>query len=294
MIRMDDEMKHAVYRVFQTPLGVCGIAWRMQNHSRSNPVVIAFQLPEATRARTEFRVAQRTGATRSNTLPRPIAALIKKVNKHLLGDAQDFRDIAVDLTGTGSFASRVYAAARTIPAGRSMTYGELAKAMDHSTASRAVGQALGKNPIPLIIPCHRVLAAGNKPGGFSAHGGWETKAHLLAVEGVVLAPARRSKRGKSGDRNTFGNAVRITERKPQQPGRPRHPLPAFITRALRETGLAAAYAGRPPYQRNDYVGWITRAKLKSTREKRLAQMLDELKRGDVYMKMAYRKKRPAK
>lgn len=70
--------------------------------------------------------------------------------------------------------------------------------------------------------------------------------------------------------------------------RPRHPMPAFVRSALDDAGLMEAYRARPPYQRNDYLGWIGRAKRDETRQKRLAQMLDELSRGDVYMKMAYR------
>lgn len=72
--------------------------------------------------------------------------------------------------------------------------------------------------------------------------------------------------------------------------RPLHPVPAFVREALKASGLEAAYAARPPYQRNDYIGWITKAKLPATQQKRLAQMLDELARGDVYMKMAHRGK----
>ena len=71
--------------------------------------------------------------------------------------------------------------------------------------------------------------------------------------------------------------------------RPLNPMPAFVREALEATWLMAAYEARPPYQRNDYLGWIARAKLPVTQQKRLAQMLDELKRGDVYMKMAWRK-----
>ena len=93
-------------------------------------------------------------------------------------------DVAVDLDGAESFARQVYEAARQIPAGQTRTYGEIAKALRESDA-RAVGQALGKNPIPLIIPCHRVLAAGGKTGGFSAPGGRATKARLLAIEGAI-------------------------------------------------------------------------------------------------------------
>lgn len=70
--------------------------------------------------------------------------------------------------------------------------------------------------------------------------------------------------------------------------RPIHPMPVYVREALKASGLEAAYAERPPYQRNDYIGWIIKAKLPATRQKRLSQMLDELARGDVYMKMAHR------
>jgi uncharacterized protein YdhG (YjbR/CyaY superfamily) len=84
-----------------------------------------------------------------------------------------------------------------------------------------------------------------------------------------------------------------TGRKPASK-RPRHPMPDYVKRALKESGLVEVYSQRPPYQRNDYIGWITQAKQEATRRKRLNQMLDELERGDVYMKMAYRpRKKPA-
>lgn len=70
--------------------------------------------------------------------------------------------------------------------------------------------------------------------------------------------------------------------------RERYPMPEFIRAALAARKLTAAYDARPPYQRNDYIGWITRAKLPATQQKRLDQMLDELAKGDAYMKMAYR------
>jgi methylated-DNA-[protein]-cysteine S-methyltransferase len=118
--------------------------------------------------------------------PPRIAGIIKKVQKHLHGDVQDFLDIVVDLEAMGPFARQVYEAVRKIPAGRTMTYGELAAEMNRPTASRAVGQALGRNPIPLIVPCHRVLASGNGLRGFSAHGGVETKARMLEIEGAKV------------------------------------------------------------------------------------------------------------
>jgi methylated-DNA-[protein]-cysteine S-methyltransferase len=149
-------------------------------------VVTFFQLPEATRSLTETRIAGSSGGRKARVPPPRIAGIIKKVQKHFHGDVQDFLDIVVDLDGAGPFARLVYKAVRKIPAGRTLTYGELATNINRPTASRAVGQALGRNPIPLIIPCHRVLASGKKPGGFSAHGGVETKARMLAIEGAMI------------------------------------------------------------------------------------------------------------
>jgi len=179
-------MKQAAYCLFETPLGACGIAWKKQETSRIPPVVTFFQLPEATRSLTDTRIAGSSGGRKARVPPPLIAGIIKKVQKHLHGDVQDFLDIVVDLDGAGPFARQVYEAVRKIPAGRTMTYGEIATVMNRPTAARAVGQALGRNPIPLIIPCHRVLAIGNKPGGFSAHGGLETKAKMLEIEGATI------------------------------------------------------------------------------------------------------------
>jgi methylated-DNA-[protein]-cysteine S-methyltransferase len=92
----------------------------------------------------------------------------------------------VELEGVGPFARKVYDAAREIPIGKTSTYGELAKKLGQPKAVRAVGRALARNPIPLIIPCHRILAADGKPGGFSAHGGAVTKLKLLALEGLPV------------------------------------------------------------------------------------------------------------
>ncbi len=178
-------MKQAAYCLFETPLGACGIAWKEQATSRTPPAVTFFQLPEATRSLTDKRIARRSGGRKTRVPPPRIAGIIKKVRKHLRGDLQDFLDVAVDLDAAGPFARQVYEAARKIPAGRTRSYGELARDMNRPTASRAVGQALGRNPIPLIIPCHRVLASGDKPGGFSSHGGLETKAKMLEIEGAT-------------------------------------------------------------------------------------------------------------
>ena len=181
-------MSHAGYCLFDTPLGRCGIAWQDDGRSVVRPAVTLLQLPEVTTERTEARMARASGAPRPSAPPPPIAEIIERLRKHLEGEAQDLRDIVVDLTGTDDFARQVYEAAREIPAGQTRTYGEIARALGQPREAQAVGQALGKNPIALIIPCHRVVAAGGKPGGFSAHGGRATKARLLAIEGAPTAP----------------------------------------------------------------------------------------------------------
>lgn len=181
-------MKQAAYCLFETPLGTCGIAWSKPGDSGKPLAIIQFQLPEATRKLTTARIMRNSGAHQPSTPPAQIVAIINRIRKHLAGEGQDFRDITLDLDGMGPFAQRVYEAARGIPTGQTATYGELAKAVNQPGAARGVGQALGKNPIPLIIPCHRVLAAGGKPGGFSAHGGQATKVRMLAIEGAAVGP----------------------------------------------------------------------------------------------------------
>jgi O-6-methylguanine DNA methyltransferase len=179
-------MKPIAYCVFDTRIGPCGIAWRDDETERGVPTVISFQLPEATTEATEAKIARESGGRPSSAPPPAIAALIERIRKHLEGNTEDFRDIDVDLGGAAPFARQVYAVARTIPPGQTTTYGEIAEALAKPGAARAVGQALGKNPVPLIIPCHRVLAAGGKPGGFSAAGGLTIKARMLAIEGVRI------------------------------------------------------------------------------------------------------------
>lgn len=181
-------MKQAAYSLFDTTLGWCGIAW-----SEHRPAVTLLQLPEATAEMTEARIAWATGARQASSAE--IVQVIERVRMHLRGELQDFRDVAIDLDGVGLFARRVYEAARQIPAGETRTYGDLAQALNLPGAARAVGQALGRNPIAIIIPCHRVLAAGGKPGGFSAHGGRATKAKLLAIEGTGSGVLSFSDRG---------------------------------------------------------------------------------------------------
>jgi O-6-methylguanine DNA methyltransferase len=174
-------MNSCRYCAFETAIGECAIAWR-ESREPSDVAIVGFQLPEATAAQTESRIAEKSGGKKSDAPPPRISALIEKIRKHLDGELQDFRDVPVDLSAAAPFARRVLEAARQIPPGRTTTYGELARIAGRPDGARAVGQIMGANPVPLIIPCHRVVAAGGKSGGFSAYGGRMTKAGLLAIE----------------------------------------------------------------------------------------------------------------
>ena len=181
-------MGPASYCLFDTVIGTCAIAWREPAGSSAQPPIVLFQLPEATSEQTESRIARNAGVGQPAIPPPPIAATIERLRRHLQGEVQDLRDIAVDLDAVSPFARQVYDVARQIPPGKTRTYGEIAKAMGQPSAAQEVGQALARNPVPLIVPCHRVLAADGKLGGFSAPGGLATKTKLLALEGAPVTP----------------------------------------------------------------------------------------------------------
>jgi methylated-DNA-[protein]-cysteine S-methyltransferase len=167
------------YCLFETALGTVGLAW-------SERGLIRLQLPESTRAATERRLrGWSTEMTEAEPAPQ-IRKAVAAVERYLAGKPVDFTPLTLDLAGVGDFHRKLYEAARRVGWGETTTYGELAKRVGSPGAARAVGQAMGRNPIPLIIPCHRVLASGRKIGGFSAFGGAVTKTRLLALEGVHL------------------------------------------------------------------------------------------------------------
>jgi methylated-DNA-[protein]-cysteine S-methyltransferase len=170
-------MNQIAHYEFETPIGVCTIAWREDG---AQAVVVGFRLPDVTRDAEQKHDDHVTAP-----LPQ-IVEVIARVQPHLRGELQDFRDVRVDLENVQEFARRVLEFTREIPAGKTRTYGEIAKALGRPHAAQAVGQALGSNPVPLIIPCHRVLAAGGKLRGFSAPGGRATKEKLLEIEGACL------------------------------------------------------------------------------------------------------------
>jgi methylated-DNA-[protein]-cysteine S-methyltransferase len=168
--------------VFATAAGDCGIAWRPDG------AIARFHLPlpaaEATRA-----IVRRTPSAVLSDPPEPVAAVISSVRAYFDGTPTDFGSVALDLRPHDDFAARVYAHVRRIRWGETTTYGAIAKALGADPeAARDVGRAMARNPLPLLVPCHRVLAAGGGIGGFSAPGGAVTKRRMLALEGVDLAP----------------------------------------------------------------------------------------------------------
>lgn len=174
-------MTAAHHFLFDTAFGACGVAWGERG-------VVAVQLPEKSAAATERRLAARVASSPISEPPAEIRALTENIKRYLDGETIDFSDVSVDLGGLDEFRRRLYTTLRGIGFGQTITYGELAQELGLAgwEAAKTVGEAMGRNPIPIVVPCHRVVAAGNKPGGFSAHGGAATKQRLLALEGVTL------------------------------------------------------------------------------------------------------------
>jgi methylated-DNA-[protein]-cysteine S-methyltransferase len=168
-------MTATAFSLFDTEIGSCGIAW-------SERGVAGVQLPEASAATTRARLKRRFPSA-AEAAPTPsIEAAIRGVLALLAGEASDLQQVELDLSDVPEFDAAVYRVARSIPPGESLTYGEIAEKLGSPALARDVGQALGANPIPIIVPCHRVLAAGNRAGGFSARGGVRTKLRLLEIE----------------------------------------------------------------------------------------------------------------
>jgi methylated-DNA-[protein]-cysteine S-methyltransferase len=164
------------YCLFETAIGTCGIAWRDAGLTR-------LQLPEATPAATARRVSR--GGLREAEPPAWVAEAIAALRSYFEGRPVPLEAIPVDLGGIGDFERDIYRATRALGRGETASYGEVARRAGHPGAARGVGQAMARNPVPVVIPCHRVLAAGRRLGGFSAPGGGDTKMRLLGLEGVV-------------------------------------------------------------------------------------------------------------
>src|SRR5689334_16215085 len=163
------------YALFDTPLGWCGIAWNERG-------VSGVQLPEGREPQTRSRMLQRFPNAQEVQPPPHVQEAVAAMSALLRGQSTDLTAIALDMERVPPFHRKVYEAARAIAAGTTLTYGEVAKRIGAPGAARAVGQALGKNPFAIVVPCHRVLAAGGKMGGFSANGGIATKLKMLTIE----------------------------------------------------------------------------------------------------------------
>ena len=171
------------YALFDTAIGRCALVWR-------GGLVVGAALPEADEARLLGRIERRFPGAEEAEPTQSVKEAIARVIRLLAGERLDLADIALDLSGCSSFERDVYAAARAIPCGETRTYGELAAAVGQPGAGQAVGLALGRNPVPIIVPCHRILAASGKSGGFSAPGGIATKFRMLQIEGAVRTGER--------------------------------------------------------------------------------------------------------
>jgi len=170
-------MQRAGFAIFDTAIGACGIAWRPRG-------IVGAQLPESDAQATRERMARRFPHLEEGAPSAEAVQAIRGIRALMNGEPQDLLDVVLDLDGVGELQGRVYDIARHIPPGRTRTYGDIAAELGDKGLSRAVGQALGANPFAPIVPCHRVLAAGGKPGGFSAHGGAASKLRMLAIEGA--------------------------------------------------------------------------------------------------------------
>lgn len=185
------------FTLFDTRIGSCGIAWGDRG-------VMAVQLPEGSEARTRARLLRRCPHAGEATPPADVQDAIEGIVLLLRGEARDLSTITLDMDGLPAFDRRVYEVARTIVPGATLSYGEIAARLGTTGLAREVGQALGRNPFPIVVPCHRVLAAGGKVGGFSANGGITTKLRLLTIERARTSDAPTLFEGDSA----FGFAMR--------------------------------------------------------------------------------------
>jgi methylated-DNA-[protein]-cysteine S-methyltransferase len=167
------------YHLFETKLGFAGIAWGDDGR------ITRFRLPDPDRAAAEQHFKAKGGPA---SPPPAIAEIIRQAQRYFAGERIDFSSISLDLASVDPSRRAIYESLRKVAFGETVTYGELAKraGVNAPQAAQDVGVAMARNPVPLIIPCHRVLAAGGKLGGFSAPGRTETKERMLALEGVFI------------------------------------------------------------------------------------------------------------
>ncbi|WP_437336376.1 methylated-DNA--[protein]-cysteine S-methyltransferase [Sorangium sp. So ce394] len=188
------------FLLFDTAIGRCGIAWGARG-------VALLQLPEGREEGTRARLLERMPGALEAPPPPDVQRAIDGIAALLRGEASDLSGVPLDMERVPPFHRRVYEVARTIPPGATLTYGDIAARLGSIGAARAVGQALGRNPFAILVPCHRVLAAGGKVGGFSADGGVTTKLRLLEIERARPAGAPQAGGGAAGAPQADGAAA---------------------------------------------------------------------------------------
>lgn len=181
----EPEAARGGYALFPTPIGHCALVWQAGGQAPGARLLGA-QLPEeGGEACTRTTVQRRFRGLAEAAMPPTVAAWAARVAATLAGVHDDLCDVPLTLHTVSPFYARVYELARRIPPGTTLTYGQMAAALGAPGAARAVGQALGRNPFAPVVPCHRILAAGGRPGGFSAGGGAATKLRMLQIEGAL-------------------------------------------------------------------------------------------------------------
>ena len=174
MTRHNEPAPH--WHPFDTAIGGCGIAWR-------NDTIVATTLPERSLKVTVARLERITGG-REGEPPPAIRQVVESIVALLNGERVDLNDAPCDFSKVTTFDARVYEVARAVPPGETSTYGNIARELGDPQLAQSVGGALGRNPFPIIVPCHRIIGANGKLTGFSAHGGVKTKLEMLMIEGA--------------------------------------------------------------------------------------------------------------
>jgi methylated-DNA-[protein]-cysteine S-methyltransferase len=165
------------YALFDTALGRCAIAWGPRG-------IVGVELPGSDDRSTRRRIARSLPGATEAAPPEDMARAIDEIVALFEGEPRDLSEVVLDMDGVPEFNRRVYEVARTVPPGETITYGDIAARIGERGAAQAVGRALGSNPFPIVVPCHRVVAADGSLRGFSAPGGIETKRRMLAIEGA--------------------------------------------------------------------------------------------------------------
>jgi len=168
------------YTIFDTAIGWAGIVWGDNGLTGSH-------LPDSDPDMARTSTLRRFPGAAAAEPPPAFAGVIDGIRALLRGEKPTLLETRLDLARVPEFNARVYAITRQIPPGETMTYGAIALKIGDQHLARAIGGVLGRNPWPIIVPCHRVTAAGGKPGGFTARGGIQTKLKLLGIEGAPAA-----------------------------------------------------------------------------------------------------------